>query len=350
MISKALYLEDVKKVAALPLDWARFAGKRMVISGASGMVGSFLIDVLMYKNRVEKLGCEILALVRNAQRALARFTAYAGDALLRIVQGDINDELKLPPQQTDFVIHAASNTHPVAYAGDPIGTVTTNIIGTNRLLQYASANGCERFVFVSSVEIYGENRGDTDRFREDYLGYIDCNTLRAGYPESKRCGEALCQAYLRQKKLEIVIPRLARTYGPTMLKSDTKAISQFIGNGVRGEDIVLKSAGTQLYSYTYVADAVSGLLYCLLLGECGGAYNIADPASDITLRDLAEIIARAAGRKVVFELPDAVESAGYSKATKAIMDAAKIKSLGWQPLYTMQSGLERTLALLREDA
>lgn len=348
MISKALYLEDVQRVAALDMDWQRLAGKHFLISGASGMIGSFLIDVLMHKNRAEGANITITALVRNEERARQRFCAYAGDGRLRLVKGDINESLNLCGARADYVIHAASNTHPVAYATDPVGTVTTNIIGTNNLLKYAAENGCERFVFLSSVEVYGENRGDTDYFKEDYMGYIDCNTLRAGYPESKRCGEALCQAYIRREQMDIVIPRLARSYGPTMLKSDTKAISQFIANGVKKENIVLKSAGTQLYSYTYVADAVSGVLCCLLSGKCGEAYNIADPASDITLRDLASIIAGIAGREVVFEIPDAVESAGFSKATKAIMDGSKIKKLGWQPLYDMQRGLERTIALLGE--
>ena len=348
MISKALYLEDVKQVAALDIEWQKLSGKHFVISGSSGMIGSFLIDVLMHKNRAEDANISVTALVRNEARARERFSAYSDDARLNIVKCDINDGVNIPCAKADYVIHAASNTHPVAYASDPVGTVTTNIIGTNNLLKFAAENGCERFVFLSSVEIYGENRGDREYFTEDYLGYIDCNTLRAGYPESKRCGEALCQAYIRKENMDIVIPRLARSYGPTMLKSDTKAISQFIGNGVRKENIVLKSAGTQLYSYTYAADAVSGVLYCLLRGECGHAYNIADPASDITLRDLAGIIAGIAGREVVFEIPDAVESAGFSKATKAIMDGSKIKKLGWQPLYNMQTGLERTIALLSE--
>lgn len=348
MISKALYLEDVEKVASLDIEWQRLFGKRFLISGASGMIGSFLIDVLMHKNRAENANIAITALVRNEERAKQRFSAYAGDKNLRIVKCDINDGVSLGDEKADFVIHAASNTHPVAYANDPVGTVTTNIIGTNNLLKYAAGHGCERFAFLSSVEVYGENRGDTEYFKEDYLGYIDCNTLRAGYPESKRCGEALCQAYIRQENMDIVIPRLARSYGPTMLSSDTKAISQFIANGARKENIVLKSAGTQLYSYTYVSDAVSGVLYCLLRGECGNAYNIADPDSDITLKDLAAIIAGIAGKEVVFEIPDAVESAGYSKATKAIMDGSKIKKLGWKPLYNMQEGLKRTIALLGE--
>lgn len=200
----------------------------------------------------------------------------------------------------------------------------------------------------SSVEIYGENRGDVEKFTENYLGYIDCNTLRAGYPESKRAGEALCQAYIRQKQLDIVIPRLSRTFGPTMLKSDSKALSQFLKNGIAGEDIVLKSEGTQFYSYTYVADAVTGLLFCLLLGENGQAYNIADDSCDITLRELAALIAESAGTQVCFELPDETERAGYSKATKAVMDGSKIESLGWKPLYHMQNGIEETMKILKE--
>ena len=205
----------------------------------------------------------------------------------------------------------------------------------------------ERMAFASSNEIYGENRGDVEKFDEDYCGYINSNTMRAGYPESKRCGEALCQAYIRQKGLDVVIPRLTRSYGPTMLMSDTKAISQFIRKGIAGEDIVLKSEGTQYYSYTYIIDAVTGLMAVLLMGECGEAYNISDDASDIMLKDLAGIIADQAGRKVVFELPDAVEAAGFSKATKARLDSAKINKLGWKAAYDIKEGLERTIEILK---
>ena len=260
--------------------------------------------------------------------------------------------MKLPFERgdlgtVDYILHLASNTHPMQYSTDPIGTITTNIIGVQNLLDFAVEHHASRFAFTSSNEIYGENRGDVEFFDENYCGYINSNTMRAGYPESKRCGEALCQAYKAQKGLDVVIPRPTRSYGPTMLMSDTKAISQFIKKGIAGEDIVLKSAGTQFYSYTYVADAVAGLLTILLKGVSGEAYNIAEEHSDIMLKDLASIIAGINGKEVVFEIPDAVEAAGYSTATKARLDGHKLQTLGWKPKYDIKGGMERTIRILK---
>lgn len=344
----SLYMEDVKRVAKAGLPWEQLNNSSILISGASGLVGSFLIDVLMERNKEYGMNCTVYALGRNEKKAFERFGYCRDDKNFKFVSHDINMPLSLEDADTvDYVLHMASNTHPVAYATDPIGTVATNIIGTNNMLEFAVRHNSKRFAFASSNEIYGENRGDVEKFDEEYCGYINCNTMRAGYPESKRCGEALCQAYKKQKALDIVIPRLTRSYGPTMLMSDTKAISQFIRKAIAGEDIVLKSAGTQFYSYTYMADAVEGLLTVILCGENGEAYNIADDASDITLKDLAAVIAETAGKKVVFEIPDEVESAGYSKATKARLDSTKLNKLGWKAHYDIKSGITRTVEILK---
>lgn len=293
------------------------------------------------------IDCTIYALGRSEEKAKARFAKWTDDPQYIFIPYDINKPLNRPDLGTiDYVLHMASNTHPIQYSTDPIGTITTNIIGVQNMLEFAVEHHTTRFAFTSSNEIYGENRGDVEMFKEDYCGYINSNTMRAGYPESKRCGEALCQAYKAQKGLDVVIPRPTRSYGPTMLMSDTKAISQFIRRGIAGEDIVLKSAGTQYYSYTYVADAVSGLLYVLLKGESGEAYNIADERSDIMLKDLAAVIAGIAGKKVIFEIPDAVEAAGYSTATKARLDGSKLKDLGWSAKYDIQNGMRRTIEIL----
>lgn len=349
LYTSSIYMNDIKKIAELDYSWDKLNGKSLAISGATGMIGSFLIDVLMYRNEKHNQNITVYAFGRNEDKARKRFARYFDNDNFVFVKQDINLPIQdsICGEKVDYIIHAASNTHPVAYASDPIGTISANVIGTNNLLDWAVKVSCDRFVFLSSVEIYGENKKDTDKFSEDYLGYIDCNTLRAGYPESKRTGEALCQAYIKQRGLDVVIPRLSRCYGPTMLDSDTKALSQFILKGVRGEDIVLKSEGTQLFSYAYMADAVSGIIKLMFDGECGNAYNVVSDESDIMLKDLAKIIADYTDKKVVFDLPDETERAGYSKATKATLASDKIKAIGWKSCYNIEEGLYNTIDVLR---
>lgn len=337
-----LYLQDIKDVCNLNLPWEKIEGKSFFITGATGLLGSFLVDVLVEK------GCVVYALGRSAERAKNRFSKIWGK--IKFIPYDINNPINFDEnEKVDYVIHLASNTHPVAYSTDPIGTITTNIIGLKNILDFSAEHNVERCVFASSNEIYGENRGDVELFDENYCGYINCNTLRAGYNESKRCGEALCQAYIKQKDLDVVISRFTRSYGPTILDSDTKALSQFMKNGLNGEDIILKSEGNQYFSYTYIVDAISGLLTIILLGEKGEAYNIADEKSDIRLKDLAKIVADCSNTKVIFDLPNETERQGFSKATKARLDGSKLKDLGWEMKYDMESGISRTLKILREN-
>ena len=349
MYDSHLYQNDLQLISSFgSIPWNRLNGSSILLSGATGMIGSLLVDAILYKNEKEGLDCKVIALGRNEEKARKRFGSSWESNFFQFVECDVNKAETMPANiRADYVLHLASNTHPVAYATDPIGTITANIIGTQNMLDLAVRCEAKRFLFASSNEVYGENRGDTELFDESYCGYIDCNTLRAGYPESKRCGEALCQAYKRQKGMDVVIARLTRSFGPTLQLTDTKALTQFLKNGLNKENIVLKSAGTQYYSYTYAADAVTGLLTVLLKGESGEAYNVADQSCDIQLRDLARMIADISGTEVIFDMPNETEAAGFSKATKARLDGRKIKDLGWNISFTLKEGIRRTLAMIR---
>lgn len=350
LLENTSYISLLRKLIEDFPDWGKLDGKGVLISGAGGMLGSLLADTLMLRN--EDVSPErrnrIFATGRNVAAAQARFRHWAGREDFTFFAHDVTEPLNRFPEKPDLLIHAASTTHPAQYTGEPVNTILSNILGTKHMLDAAAGVPGSRFLMMSSVEIYGENRGDTDYFDEKYCGYIDCNTLRAGYPESKRVSESMCQAYIREKGVDAVIIRLPRCYGPTMKMSDTKALSQFIQKGLAGQDIVLKSEGKQFYSYAFAADAVLGMLWVLANGDCGAAYDLADRDSDITLKDLAGLVAEAAGRKVVFELPDELERTGYSTATRALMRGEKLKELGWRPQYTIQSGIKLTMGMLKD--
>lgn len=347
LLENTLYQSDLNQASSLDIPWEELDGKSILIAGATGMIASVVVDILMKRKRDCHQDIRIHAISRDERKAQERFGTYWDDSGFAWLSHDVNNPL---PElgHMDYILHAASNTHPRAYASDPIGTITANVHGTYQLLDYAAGHGCGRFLFFSSVEIYGENRGDTDKFHENYLGYIDCNTMRAGYPEGKRLGEALCNAFASQRGQDFIIGRFSRVYGPTMSDQDSKAVAQFIKKAMAGEDIVLKSAGNQFYSYTYVVDAASAALCLLLKGESRSAVNVVDTASDITLKELAVLLAKGAGTRVVFELPDKTEQAGYSTATRALLDGTRLEQLGWKAYTPIREGLPKTIQILRD--
>lgn len=344
-----IYRQDIVNTINNTKDIEKLKNSKIFISGSTGLIGTFLIDMLMYLNETEDYNIKIISNGRSGEKIRTKFPNYLESELFEIYVGDINEPINYQGE-VDYIINCASNTHPKLYATDPIGTIMTNIRGTDNILKFATEKNAKKTIFLSSVEIYGVNVNNVERFKESDMGYLDCNTLRAGYNEAKRAGEALCQAYIEKNNLDISIVRLPRLYGPTLNKDDSKALSQFLYKGINGEDIILKSEGNQYFSYLYVSDAVSGILDTLILGKKGEVYNLGSVDSDIRLKNLANLIASYCNVEVIFDIANNSEQKGYSKATDARLDSKKIESeLGWKSIYSIEEGIKRTIDILKNE-
>jgi Nucleoside-diphosphate-sugar epimerases len=345
-LNSRIFQEDLQHISSAKLPWNRFKNKSILITGATGLIGSLIVDFLIYRNQEWHDNISVFAVGRNVKSAKRRFGNYFDRNDFNFIQQDISEPLRCNIK-FDFMIHAASNAHPNVYATDPVGTMKANFFGMYHLLEYARMYKNSRILYVSSGEVYGEGSG-IDSFNENFSGYVNHTNPRACYPSSKRATETLCASYHSQYQSDVVIVRPCHTYGATATESDNRVTAQFVNNILNEQDIVMKSEGLQVRSYCYVPDCVSALFTVLLCGESGQAYNIANKNSVISISKMAEMIAEIGHKKVVFELPESIEKAGYSVVTRAVLDSTKLESLGWKEQFGMHEGLERTIGILKE--
>ena len=333
----ALYQQDLRNIVSMP-GIETLHGKTILITGATGMVGTHLIDALMLLGDVK-----VYAVGRDKNRAMDRLGSYYDSPLFTFVEQDVCN--KFPSDiKPDIIIPLASNTHPLAYSQYPVETMLINIKGAEHALNLAVEIGAT-VLYPSTVEVYGNAIGE-DTFSEDYTGKLNLSTSRSCYTESKRSAEAMCQSFIAEKGAKVKIVRLSRLFGPTKLMTDSKASSQFIKKALAHEDIILKSEGNQLFSYTYITDAVRAMLHVLIYGEVGTAYNISCESCDVRLKEFAGLCAQYNGKDVIFELPSETERKGFSVAQKAVLDNSRLRSIGWTPLYNMKEALWRTLDII----
>ena len=346
-MNNTLYQQDLERV--LQMDLSFLSNKTIFVTGSSGLVGSFLIDVLMQYNQKTDAKINIYAVFTSEKSLIDRFPNYINDPYFHSVILDITTPINLDIKP-DYVLHAASLTHPKAYAEKPVETMKINVLGTINVLDWARKNPNCRILFLSTMEVYGENPSQMGIFKETDIGHFDFTSVRSCYPESKRICETLTHCYLREYNTQVMTARLGYIYGPTVKLDSSKADVQFLNNALRNENIVMKSAGMQKRSYCYVGDTVSGLLTILKNGKIGEAYNIANKSGNVTLRDFAENLVQIANVKLVFENPTEQEKQGYSTVINSTLDASKLESLGWQPQFCLKEGIEHTYLIKKEQS
>lgn len=339
MIRNTVYREALERV----IPEIAIEDGRVLVTGASGLIGSCIIDLLLLSNE-HGHSFEVYALGRNKEKLSKRFEAFKDSAHLYIIEQDIMMPLDNGIYY-DYIIHGASNADPRNYALYPAETMLINLEGAKNVLNYCKENRNTKALLMSTFEVYG-NAGK-DVYSETDSGVVDINKIRSCYPESKRCMEILTRCYVDEYGVNAVIGRLSSIYGPTMAKDDSKAHAQFIRNGVNGEDIVLKSRGEQRRTYCYVIDAVTGLLCILAKGTIGEVYNIANEDSIVSIADVAQLVAQISGTKVVFKLPSDIEKKGYSTPQNCILDNGKLRKLGWKGRYSICQGLTESIRILQ---
>lgn len=332
----SMYLDDIQRIYDFPLPWENLSDTNILVTGATGLIGTCLVDVLM---RHPSRNYHVYAAGRNEDRARIRFQDYQDNPSFHFMKYDVMEPL-VSEVPFHYIIHAASNGSPNFFANHPVEVMKANLFGVSHLMEFGMTHGMRRFLYVSSGEVYGEC--DDEKFTEKSSGYVDCANPRACYPSSKRAAETLCVSYAKEYGADVVIARPCHTYGPCFTESDNRAFAQFIRNVRQGQDIVLKSPGTQLRSWCYVVDCANALLHILLKGTLAEAYNVADEASNLTIRQLAEHIAAIGGCHVRFDVDETLMCQN-NIISRAVFDITRLRALGWYPIADIEHNFRSSI-------
>lgn len=324
--------------------WDRFRGATVLVTGATGVIGGAVARVLCAANTAKELGLSVVAQGRDPRKG-QHLEAEFG---VRFLAADVRELRGL--SKADFVFHAAAVTSSASMVARPDEVLATAVEGTRTVLDLGVALGASGVVYVSSMEVYGQ--GLTGVVTESEEGTLDPDDPRSSYPEGKRRAEALTAAYATEHGLHATSARLGLTFGAGVPNdpANTRVPLQFARSVLAGRDIELHTDGAGVTNVCYLADTVRALLLLATRGAAGEAYNVANPQASMTIRQMAEVVARevAGGTiKVVVKPPEDIERRGYAPPSAYRLSAEKLRALGWEPRYGMAEMYERMIASWR---
>lgn len=342
-----LWIESLDEmIAALP-ELEGLKEKSVMLTGCTGLIGSAVVDILIRWNETHENKIRILAAARNDERIKERFFPYDKKDWFMFVPYDASSVKNRFPKHCDYIIHGAGNASANQIVREPVETMISNFIGMKYLLDYAKRVGAKRALFISTSEVYGRNQNDGPKKTDDY-GWIDILNPRSSYSIGKCATETLCASYYDEYGVDSVIVRPGHIYGPTAQKTDYRVSSAWAYNAARGEDIIMKSDGSQIRSYCYCLDCASAILKALLKGTCIQAYNISNPDSIISIREMAQMLSELAGVGLRVELPTENEKKGFNPMKDSSLDSTGLLKLGWNALFDAKRGFSHTIKIIKD--
>lgn len=335
--------EDLLDIMKQPVNWGKLKNKSVMVTGASGMVGSYFVRTLLKLNEEQNLNIHVICVVRNTNKI---GEDIRNSEAAEVISHDVTQKMEYAGT-VDYIIHAASPASPLIMKDNPVETIGANVLGTYYTLELAKEKNAEGYMFISSREIYGQPSENQEFFTEETYGFVDPLNPRSCYPEGKKAAETMCASFAAEYGLNAKVARLAHTYGPGMSIYDGRVQADFLKNVLFNEDIVMKSEGLPVRTYTYIADAVAGMFFILLNGGAP-VYNIGDENAKISIRGLAELLVKITPErnlKVKMEIPEG-GTKGCAPFTLGILDSTRLRGLGWKPWHTIEEGFGRTINYL----
>lgn len=336
--------EDLREIISNPLiNWDKLKNKSIFITGGTGLIGSILVKSILLKNKLENTNIKMFLLVRNKDEAERIFGK--NDSIDYIVS-NIQD-YKPVEMKFDYIIHGASPTKSKFFVENPVETNDIAVLGTKNILEQAKISKVESFIYMSSMEMYGTI--DSENVTEEMQGFINPLEVRSSYSLGKRMCELYSYSYFKEYNIPVKIARIAQTFGAGISQKENRVYKIFADSILEKKDIVLKTKGTTIINFSYTTDTVIGLLYILLNGKNGEAYNLVSEKTGMTIFDSAKWLAEKYGENkvnVIVEEPN--ENNGFAPDNKMILSNEKLKKLGWKPKYNLKQGYERLLNYMRE--
>lgn len=334
--------EDLEELANEKI-FEEFAGKTVLVTGASGLIGSEIVLGFLCADRLKKLNIKVLAMVRNEQKARDVFECVLENKNFELIIQDVNDPVSYRGN-VDYIIHCASTTSSKDFIEKPVETIMTTINGTKNLLDYSASVKAESFLFLSTLEVYGIISSDT-LIKENQYGCLDILVPRSSYPEGKKLAENLCISYSVEYELNVKIARLCQTFGAGISVDDRRVFAQFAKSAIKRSDIILYTKGDTVRNYCYLTDAVSAILTILKKGATQKAYNIANQSEIISIKQMAELVAKKYNISVKYEI-DNIDR-GYNPVVKVCLDTTELEKLGWNAKIGIDEMIERTVGSLK---